>query len=223
MTADADHRAPSDRVEPGTTEPGAAEPIALWAGDSFTDGEGARGWLHGRAEGRERTYPALVSAALGWRYVVDAQCGTGFVNPGWLASPDYAPLIARLPDVVARHPRVDVVVVDAGRNDAEADVAAVRDAAAHYLDAVRLAWPAAKVIVLAPTLLEAGQPAEYQRITGVLRELAGVLDPSADAAFVQACGAPDRWKLVCEDGFHPSVAGQALYAEVLTRLLGARR
>lgn len=217
MTDTTDHRADHSATTDGV------EPVALWVGDSFTDGEGARGWLHGRAAGRERTYPALVSVALGWRCVVDAQCGTGFVNPGWLASPDHAPLIARLPGVVRQHPRIDIVIVDAGRNDAESGLDAIRDAAARYLDAARAAWPDAEVIVLAPTLLEADQPAEYRRIGELLRELARVVDPSTDEGFVQACRPLDRWKLVCEDGFHPSVAGQALYAEVLTRLIGDQR
>jgi lysophospholipase L1-like esterase len=120
---------------------------ALWVGDSFTVGEGA-----GVSAGS--TYPFLVSERLGWRCAVDAQCGTGFLNDGWAASADYARLLGRLP-TTAREVAADVVVVDAGRNDA--------------------GYPEARL----------------------------------------------RRALVCSDGFHPSAAGQARYAQVLVPALRA--
>lgn len=204
----------TDTPEPATPD---GAPLALWAGDSFTAGEGSRG--------HPFTYPFLVSAALGWQCVLDAQCGTGFVNPGHLASPDFEPLLARLPGLRRRHPHAREVIVDAGRNDSEESELAVALAARSYLDAVRAGWPTATVTVLLPTLLEARQPAGYQRISGLLREICAgrpgvrVVDPGADAEFVRACESPGRWTLVCPDGFHPSHQGQGLYARVLTRLL----
>ncbi len=188
--------------------------VALWVGDSFTAGEGARC-------SPDLTYPHLVSSALGWACHVDAQCGTGFVNDGWAASPDYGPLIRRL----SRHPRVspDVVIIDAGRNDAQCPAAQARRAVEEYLDALGSRYPKAAIVLVAPTLVDVVQPPDYERMGAVLRasaskHSAAVVDPAAAGAFADA-GANRRY--VCEDGFHPSAAGQERYAEVLTPLLSA--
>jgi lysophospholipase L1-like esterase len=186
---------------------------ALWVGDSFTAGEGA--WVPASA-----TYPYLVSARLGWECAVDAQNGTGFTNDGWLAAPDYAPLIQRLADDVRRY-AADVVIVDGGRNDVEAGTDTLHRAIGEYLSAVRAGYPAARLVLVLPSLVDRHQPPEYGRVSGILRELAPahraeVVDPAGAGAFAD----PDRNRLlVCEDGFHPSAAGQAHYADVLTELL----
>jgi len=186
---------------------------ALWVGDSFTRGEGAD-------VPEEQTYPYLVSARLGWQCHVDAQNGTGFVNDGFLAGPGLAPLIDRLPGT-ARRVRADVVIVDAGRNDCIAAGPAVRAAVTRYLTALREAYPRARLIVVLPTLLSQWQPPEYRHVAAVLRDTgpafgADVVDPASVAGFAGPGGGP---ALACLDGFHPSAAGQAHYAEVLTRLL----
>jgi lysophospholipase L1-like esterase len=186
---------------------------ALWVGDSFTRGEGA-----GVPPGL--TYPFLVGAGLGWTCRVDAQNGTGFLNDGFLAGPGLAPLIDRLPGT-ARAGGADVVVVDAGRNDGIAAERGLRAAVEQYLAALRLAFPAAHVVVVLPTLLDWWQPSEYHVVAAVLRDVAAahgadVVDPAAVEGFAEAADGPD---LVCLDGFHPSAAGQEHYAEVLTHLL----
>lgn len=169
----------------------------------------------------ELTYPHLVSLALGWACHVDAQCGTGFVNDGWAASPDNESLIRRL----SRHPRTspDVVVIDAGRNDAQFPQAQAHRAVEAYLGALRTRYPDAAVVLVAPTLVDVVQPPGYERIGAVLRAVApmhsaAVVDPAAAGAFAHA---EANRRHVCEDGFHPSAAGQQRYAEVLTPLLAA--
>ena len=186
---------------------------ALWVGDSFTRGEGAD-------VPEEQTYPYLVSARLGWQCHVDAQNGTGFVNDGFLAGPGLAPLIDRLPGT-AQQVRADVVIVDAGRNDCIAADSAVHAAVTRYLTALREAYPRARLIVVLPTLLSRWQPPEYRHVAAVLRDAgpafgADVVDPASAPGFAEpGAGAA----LVCIDGFHPSAAGQAHYADVLTQLL----
>ncbi len=186
---------------------------ALWVGDSFTLGDAG-------LVPAALTYPHLVSARLGWECHVDAQDGTGFVNDGYAASPDCAPLIQRLPDDV-RHVAADIVLVDAGRNDVPAPTARLRQAVTHYLTAVRAAYPAARLVIITPTLVDRVQPPDYERVAGVLRQAATsvravVIEPAEAGAFVD----PDRNRaLVCIDGFHPNAAGQAHYAGVLTGLL----
>jgi lysophospholipase L1-like esterase len=186
---------------------------ALWVGDSFTRGEGAD-------VPAAQTYPYLVSARLGWSCQVDAQNGTGFVNDGYLAGPGLAPLVDRLPDT-ARRVRADVVIVDAGRNDGPASERQLRAAITRYVGALREAYPQARLVVVLPTLLGPWQPPEYRHVARVLDEVgrasgAAVLDPSA----VEGFGVPGiGGDLVCFDGFHPSAAGQAHYADVLTELL----
>jgi lysophospholipase L1-like esterase len=186
---------------------------ALWVGDSFTAGEGAD-------VPASLTYPHLVGERLDWVCHVDAQAGTGFVNSGFLASSEYAPLLARLPDDVRRF-AADVVVLDGGRNDVDVAPTALRVAIDTYLTALRGSYPDARVVIVLPSLVDEVQPQEYRRIGGLLREAASsyraaVVDPAGTGAFADP--ALNR-TLVCEDGFHPSAAGQAHYAEVLTRLL----
>mgnify|MGYP003380494547 CR=1 FL=1 len=138
--------------------------MALWVGDSFTAGEGAD-------VPAAQTYPYLISAHLGWACHVDAQCGTGFVNDGYLASPDYAPLLDRLPDDARRYPAADVVIVDAGRNDAEVPIPVLQQSVTAYLTALRAAYPTARVVLIAPTLLDRVQPLEYQYVRTMLRSV----------------------------------------------------
>ncbi|PID55371.1 MAG: hypothetical protein CSA58_00470 [Micrococcales bacterium] len=187
--------------------------VALWMGDSFTRGEGAE-------VGEAATYPYLVSTELGWDCQVDAQNGTGFVNDGYLAGWGLAPLGERLE---ANRDRVhaDIVIVDAGRNDAGYPPAAVRESVRCYVAALDQAYPHARVAIVAPTLLAAAQPPEYTAIGELLSSLAPavgaqVVDPARSPQF----SADGCWhELVCGDGFHPSAAGQRHYAAVLTALL----
>ncbi|MFZ0158879.1 MAG: SGNH/GDSL hydrolase family protein [Kineosporiaceae bacterium] len=188
-------------------------PRALWVGDSFTAGEGAQ-------VPAPLTYPHLVSARLGWTCHVDAQNGTGFVNDGFAASPECAPLIRRLPDDVRRC-AADVVIVDAGRNDAGTSIPVLRQAVSEYLTALRTAYPMARLVLVMPSLVDQVQPVEYRRAGEVLREAsaacrAEVIDPAEAGAFEDA---RRNRGLVCDDGFHPSAAGQAHYADALAALL----
>ncbi len=187
------------------------QPVALWVGDSFTAGEGAD-------VPAAQTYPYLVSARLGWARHVDAQCGTGFVNDGYLASPEYAPLLARLPDDARRYP-ADIVIVDAGRNDAEVPITVLQQSVTAYLTALRAAYSTARVALIAPTLLDRVQPLEYQYVRTVLRDVA----PTCRAVVVDPAGIlrdlGRQRHLLSADGFHPSAAGQRFYAEILTPLL----
>jgi len=113
------------------------------------------------------------------------------------------------------------VIVDAGRNDGMAPEAELRAAITRYVAALRAAYPQARLVVVLPTLLDTTQPWEYRQVATVLRAVglehhAAVVDPSTVEGFAEpgAAGA-----LVCFDGFHPSAAGQAHYADVLTELL----
>jgi lysophospholipase L1-like esterase len=157
---------------------------------------------------------------MGWTCHVDAQNGTGLVNDGFLAGPGLAPLIERLPQTAGRV-GADLVIVDAGRNDCEVPDDAVRAAATRYLTALREAFPSSRLVMVLPTLLGPRQPPEYRRVAEVLRDVAAaqgadVVDPASVDHFADRA---DSGQLTCPDGFHPSAAGQAHYADVLTRLL----
>lgn len=54
--------------------PQPVRPAALWIGDSYTAATGAPTVGQGEA--------ALTSKALGWDYAIDAEGGTGFLDPG---------------------------------------------------------------------------------------------------------------------------------------------
>ncbi|MGH3359352.1 MAG: SGNH/GDSL hydrolase family protein [Nocardioidaceae bacterium] len=182
-------------------------PAALWIGDSYTIGHGARGPAAG--------YPCLTSDALGWTCQLDAQSGTGFVNAGHRTNEAYVPLGERLEHTSEVFDDPDLVVVDAGRNDRDASAAAFREAAVTYLDRVRSAFPDSELVVVLPFLL-GNTDADYEAIDAILREAAADVD-----ATVLDTTLPG-WRrmvgsLATTDAIHPTAASHTAIAERLVR------
>lgn len=183
-----------------------ARPVAaLWVGDSFTAGTGTKA--------AELSEACQASELLEWVCVQDAQGGTGFVADGKVNSPSFGPLKSRLARTAADRPNVDVVVVDAGRNDAGVPAARFAAAATEYFDALTAAYPDRPVIVVAPYFLGADGPSMTSMRAYLSREANRrgwyFIDPLAE-------GWPQRLGgLRSPDGVHPTPAGHMAIAKEL--------
>lgn len=189
--------------DPATSQ-GEQLPYAVWVGDSFTEGTGA-------AE-TAASYPVLVSRRLGWYPVIDAQGGTGFVADGKTNSPNNVAVPQRLATI---HVVPKVVIVDAGRNDGAADFATqITPAVTSYLDAVKVKWPEAKIVLIVPYFLNSPVPVlDFQNLytEEAARTDAVLVDPMSEGWF----NIDKRNELIYQDGVHPSPQGHAYIADKL--------
>jgi hypothetical protein len=181
-------------------------PSALFVGDGFVAGVGARGGRTG--------YPCLTAKQMNWLCNLDAQAGTGYIANGVRNSLDYRPFVDRLAGDRQRY-LADVVVVDGGREDSEAPIDAVAAAARNYFQALRAIWPNAVIVVLVPWQMGV-TPQDYsfgvafgQMLREIVRPYDGiVIDPLAEQ-WVPPERAPS---LLYSDGIHPSEVGHAYIA-----------
>lgn len=189
------------------TYPAAPEQVAaLFVGDSFTAGTGAADQQHAES--------CLTAAELGWICNLDAQGGTGFVADGRADSPTSGPLASRLAQT-HQHYLADVIVVDAGRNDAALPAAQVRGAVTAYLKALRAAWPEAELVLVAPYFLDSTSPLGTPG-TAFLRAQAERFDAQLIDPVGEGWVRDDRTSgLTVEDGVHPSPEGHAYLARHL--------
>lgn len=181
-------------------------PEVLWVGDSYTIGFGTDGPAHG--------YPCLVSDRLGWTCQLDAQGGTGFVNPG-REDTGYAPLDERLERTSAIFDAPDLVVIDAGRNDFRATPGSFRGASTDYLRATRASFPDAHIAVILPFAL--GQSRfDYSTIARTLRVAASDIGATViDTTTPGWRRLVDRLPTV--DGLHPTIGSHRIIARHLVR------
>lgn len=210
--------APSAKVAdagqaPGYTPPTAApvQTESLWIGDSYTEGTGAGDGKSGEA--------CLTAAALDWSCEMDAEGGTGFVNDGHDNVATYQPLPARLATDAAKYPRADVVIIDAGRNDASLSVPKVEAAASKYLTDVRAAFPKARLVLIVPYYMTS--KAEFGPLGDLYRSRAKalhaqVIDPIGEGWIGSA-----STDLVIADKIHPNPAGHVYIAKHLAADLKA--
>jgi lysophospholipase L1-like esterase len=190
-------------------------PVALFIGDSYTAGSGGAG--------PERSFACLTARRMGWVCRNDGEPGTGYTNAGKVhgAGNDTYPERALRPGARTRAtgvpPRVDVVVVSGGRNDAGRGVAARLAAAGLTLDRLRATYPGARIVVLGPFWVDDDVPPSLVAFGEGLRaeaEARGLtfLDPIRERWLTTAGRA--RW--IASDDVHPSVAG---HQRLATRLV----
>lgn len=146
-------------------------------------------------------YVPLVSEAIGWVTVLDAEDGTGYLAGGLAADP--APYLERLDDVVAERP--DVVLVQGSTNDVGHPVAELRTAADHLYSALAARLPRARVVVLGPVAPPGLDPAGVGAVRDVLMEAAAsagltFIDPMAEGWLSPADG-------LFADPIHPNEVG----------------
>jgi lysophospholipase L1-like esterase len=179
--------------------------VAAYLGDSYTTGWagagiGSRGW------------PAIVSAAYGWRTVNRAVAGTGFVNPGWTGQP----IRTRVAAVLQARP--GIVFVAGGHNDSRFGRVATGTAADAVLRRIRRALPDAVIVVIGPIWGNGSPPASVRGIRTELRKSAAAVDaifvdPIRDGWFAGAAA-----RHIMADGIHPSNAG---HRRIAARVLAA--
>ena len=183
-------------------------PVALWIGDSYTNGHGAPRPAAG--------YPCLVSDRLGWTCKLDAQGGTGFVNDGSGASPANEPLADRL-HATSEAVDPDLVVIDAGRNDFAAAPAAFRQEVTAYLNAARKTYRHAKFVVIEPFILGRSR-FDYSLIDRAVRLAAnGIGATIVDTTNPAWRRLADRLPTV--DGLHPTARSHRIIAQHLIKEL----
>ncbi|CAN5140166.1 hypothetical protein BH11ACT7_BH11ACT7_02400 [soil metagenome] len=182
----------------------------LFAGDEVAAGYGGIGL---------NAYPYLVCNAVGLNCHVDAQPGTGLVNDGRLHSGETDRLIDRLPSDAALYD-VDVLIVDAGRNDSASTVFEFVSALEDYLVAAERIWPGLAVFVMLPTFPSADADTEYRMravaVTEVVELQGGiVIDPIALGWYAGV----DLSSLSISGGSHLNQHGHVLIAGKLSDAL----
>ena len=184
--------------------PAAKQKVAVFIGDSYTQGSGK--------------WPDAVSKAQGWEEVNLGRGGTGYAvrHTGDAAQNgcgmDECPSFAEMVDAaVKRHP--DVVVVAGGRNDGGADIA---DQVHDTFAGLRERLPDAQIIAVQPMWDASGYPdflVDYGKV--IKKEVQAV-----DGEYLKI-GSPleGRPNLVQDDGVHPTDEGQKLLAAAVNESL----
>lgn len=181
-------------------------PSLLVAGDDFASGYGGI---------PRNAYPYILCNSANLNCNIDAQSGTGLLNDGRAYSPDVQRLIDRL-EKDYRWYNVDLVVIDAGRNDARAPLTSLTEALDKYLTSVDQLWPDAKVVVLAPAQLSKVQEPDYPLRIAAIDDVASrhggiLIDPVAEGWY----DGVDLSTIRTEDGLHPTPLGHQLIARRL--------
>ncbi|KSU78722.1 Lysophospholipase L1 [Pseudarthrobacter enclensis] len=182
-----------------------ANPVLLIMGDSYTFGDGAdqpeEGWAY------------QVADSLGYPTNIDGRGGTGFAWGGGARDDQGGEYEVRLRQTAAANPAFmpNLLILQGGQNDAQADSGEVTAATRQTIEAARRFWPGVQVVVMGPS---APQP-----LAGDLREVNNAVRAGADAAhapFIDAIAA--GWFTDANspgfdaDGAHPNSAGHAYIA-----------
>ena len=168
---------------------------------------------------RREAIPAISHSADAGPPGIDRGGFLGNAERGRNYSADNARMIDRLPKDQTNYD-VDLVVVDAGRNDFQAGIQAFGDALGEYLRAVRAIWPDAKVVTVVPWVMSADPGPEYADVAAVVRRqtdaVGGVtIDPLAEGGYDDA----DLGGLATSDGLRPTQAGHTLIGTKLVESL----
>ncbi|MEB3980334.1 SGNH/GDSL hydrolase family protein [Mycobacterium sp. 663a-19] len=163
--------------------------------------------------------PYLVTETLGWKLVLAAQGGTGFIRGTDNPSPLRVPFIDGLDQDAATY-YVDHVLIDGGRNDIGEPPERVTAAADEYLKKVHSVWPYAKLIVVLPAPVAPEVAPNYPAVADGLRQAAGslgayVIDPVAQQWYLGV----DMKPLLSPDGLHLNDNGEVYYASKIVASL----
>jgi lysophospholipase L1-like esterase len=184
-------------------------PVAAFLGDSYVTGYvgaglGTDGW------------PARISAAFGWRELMKAVAGTGFVNPGWTSQP----IGTQVSAVIRARP--GIVVIAGGHNDDRYSPSAVATAADAVLKRLRSGLPDAVLVVIGPIWQDGSPPSSIRALDDHLRRTAAAIgalfiDPIRGGWFA---GSAHRY--IGPDGIHPTQAGETYLTSLMLSPLRAR-
>jgi acyl-CoA thioesterase-1 len=188
-----DVAAPAGGPEKGSTD--TVDAVAI--GDSIAFGKGVT---------PQEAWPALVSAARGWRLTDLAVSGSGFVKPGWNGTTYRQQVDAAL----RLHPQV--ILLAATRNDRDQDPAAVTANADRMLRELRERFPDATIIGITGIWGSDQPPPTMSRVDEIVGDAVRDVNGTwLDIGF-PLVGHPD---LLQADGIHPNAAGQRVVAETI--------
>ena len=170
---------------------------AVAIGDSIAFGKGVT---------PDQAWPALVSAAHGWRLTDLAVSGSGFVKPGWNGT-TYR---QQVDSALRLHPQA--ILLAATRNDREQDPATVTANAERMLRELRERFPKATIVGITGVWGSDEPPATMTHVDEIVgNAVRDVNGTWLDIGF-PLVGHPE---LVQADGIHPNAAGQQVVARTI--------
>lgn len=185
---------------------GRPQPVALVIGDGYAAGAGLRDTQAG--------YVPRVGATLGWRMVVRAVSGGGYVAPGATGEGPFSRLVTTR-SLHATAP--DVVIVQGGLSDIGAPDTEVAGAARSLFHQIRAALPHARVVVVGILWPSTQKPGALSRARAAIRQAAEAT-PGVD--YVDTT----QWSFAAApDGVSPRAAGYAAIGDRLAAALERER
>jgi lysophospholipase L1-like esterase len=177
---------------------------ALFVGDSYT--AGALGITS------NQTFPQLTCNAIGLICNLDGEGSTGYQADGHKLSRRFTPYRDRLAGDVQNY-EADLVIVSGGRNDIGAPGSEYQ-AAHRYFQAVKAAYPHARLVVVEPFWTSKNPPLLVRRLRADVRRAAHAVG----ALYLPTNGWLTKGS-VAGDGVHPNLAGHRQLAERLATSL----
>ncbi|WP_431276981.1 SGNH/GDSL hydrolase family protein [Leifsonia poae] len=174
---------------------------AVAIGDSIAFGKGVK---------PDEAWPALVAAAHNWKLTDLAVSGSGFVKPGWNGT-TFQQQVDR-----ALQLKPDCILIAATRNDRDQDPALVEKKSTEMLDALRDAFPKARIIGITAVWGSDQPPATMTRVDEIVRKsVTGVDGTFLDIGFPLV--GHTAW--LQPDQIHPNVSGQVEVAKTIEEKL----
>jgi acyl-CoA thioesterase-1 len=172
-------------------------PLLVAIGDSIAFGKGVT---------PAEAWPARVAAAHGWRLTDLAVSGSGFVKLGW-NNTNYR---HQVDQALALHP--DFILISATRNDRDQDPALIESNSTELLEALRAAFPDARIIGTTAVWGSDQPPATLTRVDGIVEKAV----ENVDGTFLDL-GFPlvGHRGLLQADQIHPNAAGQDVVAKLV--------
>ena len=210
--------APSDLENQQASTSAPTRPLALFIGDSYTEGSGSA----------EMSYGCRAVVQMDLLCAVSARGGTGYISGG-VANRWVDPYVGkslsiseRIPHLAAKYDPT-VVILDGGRNDEFPPRADVYAAMVRTIKEVRRSWPEAVVVFIRPRFL-AKPSADLGFDNKFMARLES--EPAAEGvAFIDPIGslaATNTSGLLASDGIHPNPEGEQRLTEALLDSLVSR-
>jgi lysophospholipase L1-like esterase len=210
--------APSDLANQQASTSAQTRPLALFIGDSYTEGSGSA----------EMSYGCRAVAQMDLLCAISAAGGTGYISGG-AANRWVDPYIGkslsvreRIPHLAAKYDPA-VVILDGGRNDEFPPRENVYAAMVSTIKEVRRTWPEALIVFVRPRFL--AKPSDDLGFVNKFMARLESEPPANGVAFIDPIGSladTDTSGLLASDRIHPNRKGEQRLTEVLLDSLVSR-